>query len=312
MLTRRDVLKALAAIGVGGGGFAGYALAEAAGVTVTIYRITPPHWTPGLKVRLAVLADPHICHPWMSLERLARIVEQTNRLGADAILLLGDYVVGRRLGRFSRLVPASAWAEVFGRLKAPLGVHAVLGNHDWWDDLEVQHRRAGPTPAGLALQNVNIPVYENHAVRLTKDGRAFWIAGLGDQWAFWPRRGEQEDVEREGDKFFGGVDDLPKTLSMVTDNAPIVIMAHEPDIFPQMSDRVSLTISGHTHGGQVRIFGYAHWVPSRFGRRYLYGHIIENDRHLVVSGGLGCSGLPVRVGAPPEIVVVELGSEAPA
>jgi predicted MPP superfamily phosphohydrolase len=72
-------------------------------------------------------------------------------------------------------------------------------------------------------------------------------------------------------------------------------------------DRVSLTLSGHTHGGQIRVLGYAPVVPSRFNNRYAYGHIVENDRNLIVSGGLGCSLLPIRFGSPPEIVVVDLG-----
>lgn len=312
MVTRRDVVKALAALGFGATGFAGYALAQAAGVTVKTYRLTPPGWTPGLKVRFAVIADLHVCDPWMSVERVARLVEETNRLGVDAILLLGDYVVGHRLARFSRPVSVGQWASALQNLRAPLGVHAVLGNHDWWDEVEVQKRRAGPTRAGLALQAVGIPVYENDAVRFEKDGKAFWIAGLGSQWAFWPKRDEFESFKKTGRKAYGGVDDLPKTLGQVTDDAPIVLMAHEPDVFPRMPDRVSLTIAGHTHGGQVRLFGYAPVVPSKYGSRYVYGHLIENGRHMIVSAGLGCSALPVRIGAPPEIVVIELGSEAVA
>ncbi len=94
----------------------------------------------------------------------------------------------------------------------------------------------------------------------------------------------------------------------MTDDAPVILLAHEPDIFARPTDRVALTLSGHTHGGQVRILGYAPIVPSQFGSRYVYGHIVENDQHLIVSGGLGCSGIPVRFGSPPEIVVVEFGA----
>lgn len=312
MLSRRDVLKALAALGFSGTAFAGYAVAEAAREHVTRYALTPPGWPPGLKLRLAALADFHVCEPWMSLDRVARIVEQTNRLGADAILLLGDYVVGHRLGRFSKHVSAGEWATELGRLKAPLGVHAVLGNHDWWDERDVQRRRAGPTRAGLALQAAGIPVYENDAVRLEKNGAPFWLAGLGSQWALWPTAENYAAFVLHGKIDYDGVDDLPKTLSRITDDAPVLLMAHEPDIFAKMSDRVSLTISGHTHGGQIRLFGYAPAVPSRFGNRYVYGHKIEHGRHLIVSGGLGCSALPVRIGARPEIVIIELGGETGA
>ena len=94
----------------------------------------------------------------------------------------------------------------------------------------------------------------------------------------------------------------------MTDDAPVILMAHEPDIFPHVPDRVALTVSGHTHGGQIRMLGYAPVVPSRFGNRYVYGHIVEQKRHLIVSAGLGCSGLPVRFGATPEIVMIELAA----
>ena len=88
------------------------------------------------------------------------------------------------------------------------------------------------------------------------------------------------------------------------------MLAHEPDVFPRVPDRVAVTLSGHTHGGQVRLLGYSPVVPSRFGNRYAYGHVREDGRHLIVSGGLGCSILPVRFGMPPEIVIVELGGTA--
>lgn len=308
MISRRDFLKMLAAMGVGSSALSGYALAEAFQENVTRYQLMPPRWTPGLKLRLAVLADLHVCEPWMSIKRLEGIVEETNRLDADAILLLGDYVAGLSLGKYSTPVSAGTWATILAELKAPLGVHAVLGNHDWWDEIVVQRRRSGPTRAGLALQAVGIPVYENNVVRLEKNGQPFWIAGLGDQWAFWPSDDEYDEFVRRGKMDYVGVDDLPGTLKQLTDDAPVILMAHEPDIFPKVPDRVSLTIAGHTHGGQVRIFGYAPVVPSRFGTRYLYGHKVEDERHLIVSGGLGCSALPIRLGARPEIVVIDLGN----
>ena len=107
---------------------------------------------------------------------------------------------------------------------------------------------------------------------------------------------------------FEGVDDLPGTLAKITDDAPVILLAHEPDIFSEVPNRVSLTLSGHTHGGQVRVFGYSPMVPSRYGNRYAYGHVVEDDRHLIVSGGLGCSILPVRIGVPPEIVMVDVAA----
>lgn len=308
MITRRQLLKGVAAFSAGSIGFGGYALAEPFRLNVTRYDLTPPGWPAGLVLRLAVIADLHVCEPWMPLARVRQIVARTNALGADAVLLLGDYVASYRMKRFSRHVPANAWASVLSELRAPLGVHAVLGNHDWWEEYEVQVRRAGPTRAGEALRTAGIRVYENDALRLEKDGRPFWIAGLGDQWAFWPRPENYERFKARGKIDYEGVHDLSGTLSKVTDDAPVILMAHEPDIFPEVPSRVALTLSGHTHGGQVNLLGYRPIVPSRYGRRYVYGHIVEDARHLIVSGGLGCSGIPVRFGSPPEVVVVDLGA----
>jgi predicted MPP superfamily phosphohydrolase len=309
VISRRDLLKMTGVAGVGSTALSGYALAEAFQEKVTTYTFTPPNWTPGLKLRIAVLADLHVCDPWMSIERLEGIVAQTNALNADAVLLLGDFVVGMKLGTYSVPVSNASWASVLAKLRAPYGVHAVLGNHDWWQSAEVQKRREGPTPAGLALTAVGIPVYENTAVRLEKDGHPFWIAGVGDQWAFRSDSNRQDEVvpARDSGLHYTGVDDLPATMAAIKDDAPVILMIHEPDLFPQVSKRVSLTFAGHTHGGQVRIFGYAPVVPSIYGSRYLYGQIVEDNRHLIVSGGLGCSSLPVRFGSPPEIVVADLG-----
>lgn len=289
-------------------GFGGYAVAEPWRLNVSRYRLVPKGWPQGFKLRLAVVADIHACNPWMSADRIRQIVARTNALGADAVLLLGDYVVGHRLGRMSTPVKGEEWAGALAALKAPNGVHAVLGNHDWWENESLQRTRQGAVPARLALEAAGIPVYENDAVRLEKNGQPFWLAGLGDQWAFWPTDDEYPAFVKGGKLGYTGVHDLPQTLAQVTDDAPVILMAHEPDIFPEVSERVALTVSGHTHGGQLRLAGFAPIVPSRYGRRYVYGHIVEDGRNLIVSGGLGCSGLPLRFGSPPEIVVIDLGT----
>jgi uncharacterized protein len=304
VITRRQFVKGLGLATVGSTGFGGYALAEPWGTRVTRYRVSPPNWPKGLSLKLALIADVHACDPFMGVERIRGIVEQTHSLEPDAVLLLGDYVAGDSISRYAAPVKHADWARALGHLKAPLGVHAVLGNHDWWDDLSVQKRGSGCPRAGLALQDAGIILHDNTAMRLSKDGFGLWLAGLGDQQAFWRTRAQRQ---RDGQKFIG-VDDLAGTLAQVHDDAPIVLMAHEPDIFASVPDRVALTVAGHTHGGQVRLLGYAPVVPSRFGNRYVYGHIVERGRNLIVSGGLGCSGIPVRFGSPPEIVMVELSA----
>lgn len=301
MITRRQVLQGFGTATLATVGASGYALAEPFRTAVTTYRLSPPRWPAGLKVKLAVLADLHACDPWMGIGRIEGMVAQVNAMQPDCTLLLGDYVAGRGMARFAQPLAAPDWSSALSGLRAPLGVHAVLGNHDWWDDDAVMKVRRGRPEAEIALERVGIRVHQNTCIPLAKDGKHFWLAGLGDQWAFWPHRSM-------GQRYYQGVDDLPGTLALVTDDAPVVLMAHEPDIFPEVPDRVALTICGHTHGGQVRVLGYAPVVPSRFGSRYVYGHIVEHGRNLIVSGGLGCSGLPVRFGSPPEIVMIELSA----
>jgi predicted MPP superfamily phosphohydrolase len=131
MISRRQFLKVAAGTGLLGVAPAAYGAGiEAWGLRVTRYDIQPPQWPKDFPLKIAAIADLHACDPWMDLERIAGIVAHTNSLGADLIVLLGDYVTGIRHGVSD--IPAAQWAPVLGGLKAPLGVHAVLGNHDWW------------------------------------------------------------------------------------------------------------------------------------------------------------------------------------
>ena len=290
--TRRTVLKLAGATVITGAGLTSYAfgIEPRFRLVTTFYRLTPPGWPAGAKrLRVAVVADIHACEPWMPLSRVEQIVEVTNRLEPDLICLLGDYVPGMRHFR-TGIVPPPEWAKALADLSAPLGVFAVLGNHDWWNDVDAVR-------AAFAVNK--IPLLENDAGLIQpKEAPPFWLAGLGDQMA----RIQTPNGSR-------GADDLPGTLAPVKDDTnPVILLAHEPDIFPEVPDRVSLTICGHTHGGQVSLpFIGRPIAPSRYGERYAYGHIVEDGRHLIVSGGLGCLGIPVRFGVPPEIVVIDIG-----
>lgn len=301
MLSRRHFLRTFSGVSVAGVSTVAYGFSEPElQLQVTRYQVSPPRWPADFNLKIAVIADVHACDPWMSLERIERIVDQTNALGADVIVLLGDYVAGHR--NVTRFIPAAEWAAILAGLKAPLGVHAVLGNHDYWDDHAVQHAGRGTTVARRALEAAGIPVYENDVQRLDKAGRAFWLAGLGDQLAYLFAR-------RYGLVRRMGVDDLSATLDKVTDDAPVILLAHEPDVAHRVPSRVALQLSGHTHGGQVRLLGWSPVAPS--GQHLAYGHICMNC-DVIVSGGLGCSILPFRLGVPPEIVLVTLGKPAPS
>jgi uncharacterized protein len=297
MLSRRQFFQLSAGFGAFGASSTAYGFAEpVVRLCVTSYDIQSPQWPSGFELKIAAVADVHACDPWMSLSHIEEIVEHTNALNADIVVLLGDYVAGHH--HVTRFIPAAEWAPVLAGLKAPLGVHAILGNHDWWDDRTVQQEGEGVTVARRALEAVGIPVYENDARRLTKAGRPFWLAGLGDQLAFLPMRRFRPQRRI-------GVDDLTATLSKVTDDAPVILLAHEPDVAMRVPARVALQLSGHTHGGQIRLLGWSPLTPTRY-EKFVYGHTRTNC-DVIVSGGLGCSIMPFRLGVPPEIVLVTLG-----
>jgi len=296
MISRRHFLRSFSGLGAAGVSTAAYGFGEPVlALQVSRYHLSPSQWPDDLRLKISVIADLHACDPWMSLEHIEAIVEQANALGPDLTVMLGDYVAGHP--HVTRFIPAREWASVLAGLKAPLGVHAILGNHDYWQDRAVQREGEGTTIARRALEAAGIPVYENDVKRLSKAGRPFWLAGLGDQLAYIPAR-RYRPVRRIG------VDDLDATLNKVTDDAPVILLAHEPDVVVRVPSRVAVQLSGHTHGGQVRLLGWSPVSPS--GRRLAYGHLRMNC-DLIVSGGLGCSIVPFRLGVPPEIVLVTLG-----
>jgi uncharacterized protein len=288
-LTRRSLLKG----GLGLAGFVGLTLPAGAGaveaandLVTTSYRLSPPGWPKGQRLTITVIADLHAGGPNMGRDRVRQVVDAANELRSDLTVVLGDYFATHYF--VTERVPHSVWGAELGRLYAPLGVFSVLGNHDWWYDIDGVRR---------ALDNAGVPIMQNDAVLLGPRGRRFWLAGLGDQIAY-----------RLGPNKFQGVDNLPGTLARIRTEDPVILLVHEPDIFTEVPARVALTLAGHTHGGQIRLpMVPAMWAPSSYGVRFAYGHVVENDRHMIVSGGLGCSIVPMRFGVPPEIVHIELG-----
>lgn len=236
-------------------------------------------------LRIVQLSDTHAVGPDMPRARLDAIVSQVNRLQPDLIVLTGDYVSDKVMR--SKATSTDAAVAPFGRLRARLGIYAVLGNHDWERDGPGMH---------MALRRNGIHVLDNHAVA----AGPLIVAGVDDEWH--------------------GRADLDKTLSAIDRVAssnetgrtatrkPILLLSHSPDIFPHVPASIDLTLAGHTHGGQVAPPFIGPLVTaSRYGRRYAHGHVVERGRHLIVSAGIGTSILPLRLGVPPEIVVVSLG-----
>ena len=237
----------------------------------------------------------------MPAERIRAIVEQTNALKPDVIVLLGDFAASHKFK--TRSVAPEVWAEALGELKAPLGVHAILGNHDWWDDVAAQRTRKGPVLGRRMLERVGIPVYENDAVRLVKDGRRFWLAGLGDQLAFIKGR------RKRGTRSFRGRRRSRRHAGQGHGRRAGHPAGARARHLPARAATASRSRSPATPtAARCACSAISPMVPSRYGNRYAYGHIVEDDRHLVVSGGLGCSILPVRIGVPPEIVMVDVAA----
>ncbi len=300
LLSRRRFLKGAGAFGLGMAGLGSYAFGIEPGfiLGVTPYRISPTNWSPGLRLRIAVIADIHACEPFMSATRVRGICELANALQPDLTVLLGDFNGGHNF--VSAPVVPEQWGEAVGILTAPLGVYAILGNHDWWHGALPKFRSDGAESVRRALYHARIKLLENDLVRLEKDGKSFWLLGLGDQLAHRVRRG-----------VFSGSDDLDGTVGRISDNSPAILLAHEPFIFDRVPARIDLTLCGHTHGGQVNlpIIG-SPFADRRFGKSRVYGHTLEAQRHLIVSAGLGTSIVPARLGRPPEVVVVDVGMEA--
>jgi predicted MPP superfamily phosphohydrolase len=275
MRTRRKLLVGSAAAALSLLGWA--ILVEPGRVRVRKVDLSLPGWPPALDgLRVAVIGDVHAGAPHVGVDALRALVVDVNRGSPDVVVLLGDYVIHGVVG--GSFVEPEVTAEILGGLRAPGGIVAVLGNHDWWYD-GFRVRRA--------LEGRGIVVLENDAHRVVHQGTAFWLAGLEDLWT--------------------GRPDIPGTLANIPPGAPVLLLTHSPDVFPAVPPRVALTLAAHTHGGQVRMPPFpAPVVPSRYGSRYAAGHVIEGRRHLFVTTGVGTSILPVRFAVPPEVVILVL------
>lgn len=302
MIDRRRFLSRALALPLIGASTAVYAVGVEPNLILQVkrYTLTPTGWPPRLILRLAVMSDIHAGEPFMGAARIRRICEAVNALEPDAVLLLGDFNAGHFF--VTRAVDAQQIGEALSVLRAPLGCYSVLGNHDWAHGPLLTSPFDGAEAIRKALRQARIEVLENDAAPLMRDGQKFWIVGLGDQlvdatgWDGW--------IDGKT-----GQDDLHGALAKVSDQAPVILMAHEPMIFSSVPKRVALTLCGHTHGGQINLPLLGPIVGDlRFGPDLVYGHFESDERHLIISGGLGESVAPVRLLRPPEIVEIVLGA----
>jgi len=230
----------------------------------------------GLKI--AAIGDIHGGSPFINENKLRDIVALTNAQHPDLIVLLGDYMVRSQFYR-SQLAPEQMTA-ILKDLKAPLGVFAVLGNHDWYFDGERVRK---------AFETDGITVLENESAELRDGNQLIALVGLADAWT------RPQDIEG--------------TIANVPMGVPVIAVTHNPDSFVQLPTRVSLLLAAHTHGGQVNLPIVGRLiVPSNYGQKYAAGHVEENGKHLFVTTGIGTSILPLRFRVPPEIAILTIQS----
>lgn len=234
------------------------------------------------KLKIVAISDIHGGAAFITESKLQEIVRLTNEQQPDLIVLLGDFVSQESDDHSQLKMEIETIAKNISGFKAKYGVYAVLGNHDWW---------ANGKKVQKALEDNGIKVLENDAERIIVNGQTLWLLGIPDYWTRQPIN-------------------LPQAMRNIDSPAPIIAITHNPDVFPELPTAISLTIAGHTHGGQVNFpFIGAPIVPSEYKQRYVAGHIVEEGKHLFVTTGVGTSGLAIRFRVPPEIVVLTLSYE---
>jgi predicted MPP superfamily phosphohydrolase len=267
-MKRKLVLLTLACAAL----FVLYAFLEPYWLTVTEVTIASADVPPAFDgLRMAFLTDIH--HgPYFSLDRVRSVVRRTNALHPDLILLGGDYV--HRQTRY--IVPCF---QVLAGLQAPLGVFGVLGNHDHWQ---------GAVLTSQSMIEAGIEWVNNRSVWVERNGARIKIGGVGDLWE--------------------GSQNLQATVGDVLPSDWVILLSHNPDYAEQLNtDLVDLQLSGHTHGGQVTLFGlWAPLLPSTSGQKYRSGVVSTAHTVVVVSRGIGTITPPVRLFCRPEIVIVRL------
>jgi predicted MPP superfamily phosphohydrolase len=274
--TRRSVLKRLG-IGSLGSGVAALATYGYASRIETqqlqLRRATVPLRQIGSSLdglKIVLMSDFHL-YPNTQIELIERAVAMANELRPDLIALAGDYVLGTADSIFEL-------APVLGGLNARYGVFSILGNHDHWK---------GETIVRTGLEDSGLTVLQNQGLTLTIGRDLLFLAGIDDGWA--------------------GRQDLLKGLENHPNDLPTLLLMHEPDFADAFSadGRISLQLSGHSHGGQVRFpFIGSPFLPP-YGRKYDKGLYRIQDMWLYTTCGSGVTA-PVRFNCPPEVTEITL------
>ena len=217
------------------------------------------------------LSDIHL-RPYTKPDLVKRAVEMSNELRPDLVVLTGDYVWREQEAAFEL-------APILAGLNARHGIYSVLGNHDHWLDVEITKR---------AFEEAGLPMLINQGLEIREGNGSFYLAGMDDGWS--------------------GKPDLNMTLEKAPSNTPIVLLLHEPDLVDETSldPRITLQLSGHTHGGQVLVAGQPPIFTPDLGKKYSQGLFRVHDTWLYTNRGLGVISVPLRLNCPPEVTLLTL------
>lgn len=231
---------------------------------------------------IAHLSDFHY-HPVFTAKPIADAVDLVNKLNPDIVVLTGDFVTIPYFGSKRKTIAtieaqAEPCAELLGQLGSKRGIYAVLGNHD---------QSSQPALVTQSLQNRGIRVLRNEAVPLEQRGSRIWLAGVDD--------------------VLEGAADLSQALHDVSRSETTILLAHEPDFADYVTEHtVSLQLSGHSHGGQIRLpFIGPPYLPE-LARKYPWGLHRIGGLYLYTNCGLGTIEVPIRWNCPPEVTLIRL------
>jgi uncharacterized protein len=233
-----------------------------------------PRWPKPL--RIVFLSDLHIGSHVDDVVRVGSIIDEATSLNPDVALFGGDYVNMQLLG--GGRVPPRTIAAILARLRAPLGRFAVLGNHDYtYDESAVRD--------ALEQNGVTVLDHDRSTIRLLD--QPIGIAGIPDARVTRP--------------------EAYALLKSLSPSEPTIVLAHDPYWFAHLPRGPHLMLAGHTHGGQVRLPGIGVIRnATKAPLRWSYGLVQERGQFLYVTSGIGTSGAPIRWGAPPELVVLDV------
>lgn len=226
--------------------------------------------------KVALVSDIHLGTRFVDINKLNKIVDNINKINPDIVVICGDLDA---LAIVDKNYSITEVANSLKNIKSKYGVFAIMGNHDYLMSDVID----------AVYQKSNIKLLKDDDSFINVDGKKIRIVGLEDLWF--------------------RCSDPMTVIGENNENIPTIVLAHNPDYFPHVPQNTTITLSGHTHGGEICLpFIGSLTVPSKYGNRYRSGHIVENNKHLFVSRGVGTLSFG-RFMSPPEVNILELYSQ---